>query len=169
MFSSRYTAFVNLRLILRQGLIFVYLLLTLSAFCYTLSRWPIFLRLPLTSIAYSMMAPYQSYTVRNIDLLAEGQLPDGTWHKIDLTPYFPFDSGETMDRKYLFTFRWRGSDAHLAAYHSLASQVLAHEQENGKPYKALRLSWQSWPASPAGYDALRLSAFTETISLAIVP
>jgi hypothetical protein len=147
------------RTIVNAG-ISLYLLLTACAFSFTLFRWSP-LPFPLVKFFYGMMAPYQDYSDRNADLVAEGQKADGTWEHIDLLPYFPVSTGERTYRMYMQTARNRGSDIAEASYERF--RELLHERENarGRVYSDVRLAFEIWPASPAGFEALRLPTFTE--------
>ncbi len=154
----------------RQTVVLAYLCVTALAFLYTMVRVrPPAMLWPVVRFSYGRMAPYQGDTETNEDLVLEGQLPDGRWEVIALEPYFPFGFGEANVRVYLRSFKARGHDVLRAKYAELGLQILAREHEQGRTYTTLRLLWQEWPRSPAGFDFLRRVPFVETSVIAQVP
>ena len=151
---------------LRQAIVIGYLGITLTALLYTLFR----IQLPLVPsflmhFSYGMMAPYQGDNERNDDLYAEGELPDGHRARIDLAPYFPYGFGERNVRMYLRSFSPDSARRHQG-YVSLAEQLLVSERKLGTPYVSLKLYGETWPRSPAGFEALRVPAFVSRQFLA---
>jgi hypothetical protein len=127
-----------------------------------------FLPQDLVVFVYSTMAPYQGYNRDNDELRAQGQLPDGSWETIDVRRYYPLGHGWESLRMRLRSFRTKEFDdpsevpGLLARYEDLGRLLLAAERRRGMPYESVRLTWESWPLSPLGYDALRLPAFVTT-------
>lgn len=150
--------------------ILAYLCVTAFAFLYTMIRVrPPAMLWPMVRFSYGMMAPYQGDTETNEDLVLEGQLPDGRWEIIALESYFPFGFGEANVRTYLRSFKARGRDILRAKYAELGWQILMRERDHGRMYTTVRLLWQEWPRSPAGFGFLRRAPFVETFVITQVP
>ena len=154
--ENRYTFdMVRARAILLNSILLAYLAITLAGFLFTMFR----VRLPLPWIlirwSYNMMAPYQGDTDFNEELVAEGLAANDVWARIDLSPYLPFGDGERNVRMYLRSFRKSEDELALGAYQELAKQLFAREKDQGKAWMAVRLTWEEWPRSPEGFDALR--------------
>jgi hypothetical protein len=111
--------------------------------------------------SYGMMAPYQGDTDWNGDVLAEGQLPDGTWHVVSLDPYLPYGSGEKNVRKFLRTYQKLGPLGHREKFTQWALLLLGHERAQGRNYQAIRFTFEKWPRSTGGFEFLRRSPFVE--------
>lgn len=143
-------------------MIALYLLLTANALSYTLFRASLF---PTRIIRYffGMMAPYQGYSTRHLELVAEGETSEGAWERIDLLPYFPGSTGERTFRQFLLSMRVRGDDAARDGYRRMAEEIRSREAENGRIWTAVRLSMETWPVSPDGFETLRVPAFTRRL------
>lgn len=107
-----------------------------------------------------MMAPYQGDTSWNADFVYEGQLPDGSWEAIDLDRYMPYEFGERNVRKFLRVYSRYGNLEHRRKFTEFALQVLDRERVRGMSYSAVRVFFDQWDRSPAGYDYLRTPLFT---------
>ncbi len=143
--------------------ILLYLLLTWSALTYTLFRWsPVHPRI--VRFFYGMMAPYQENSVNNMDIVAEGKTPQGTWVVIDLHPYFLQSPSERVFHALLLSFRARGKQAGQHAYDRLSAEIRRLEEERGREYAEVRLFFEEWPASPEGFTALRTPLFIKQLS-----
>lgn len=158
-----------MRHFLAESLVALYLTLTSLAFLYTMSHAAVLLRVPGLVFSYGMMAPYQGVERKATDIRAEGMDDHGAWRTIDLTPYYPVGSGETIARRYLFPFRAEGDEEMKDAYARMAAQLLRHEAERGTRWKKIRVSWQEWPLSTEGYEALRHAPFVTSTVLAEIP
>lgn len=110
-----------------------------------------------------MMAPYQGYSENNFAMIAEGQSPNGQWTKIDIDSYFPGSRGERGFRTFLLSFRTRGAETTTEGYRALAEQIRRREEALGRSWNEVRLSFESWPVSPEGFDAQRRAPFVEHI------
>ena len=143
--------------------IVAYLVLTICALSFTLFRSS---PLPISVVGYfyGMMAPYQGYSPYNADLNAEGRRTDGVWERIDLQQYFPVSTGERTYRMNMQTARNRGQRVAEASYEKFKALLNEHETQRGHIYSDIRLSFDVWPASPAGFIALRQPAFTTQFS-----
>ena len=124
---------------------------------------------PVLRYFYGMMAPYQGYSTVNADLLAEGKNPDGTWERIDLDRYYPMIRGNRIMYRRLRSFLSQGEAAHQQKYTELATLLLKREKRRGETYAAVRLTWQEWPVSPLGWDALRREPLIKNYPLTEVP
>ena len=160
------------RLVLRT-VAAAYLAVTAAAFVFTMTRISI-LPWPLFFYSYGMMAPYQTYTTYNADVVAEGRTSTGAWKTIDLSPYYPQIRGEANLRKFLLQSRWLRDDPSYFSrlqerYTDLAWQVLLRAQGKGEDVLAVRLHWVEWPASPGGYEAMRDTPFLESTFITQVP
>lgn len=165
---------------LQHAFVLIYLTITLSAFLFTMTKKEVFPFIPwrVTRYAYGMMAPYQGYSEYNVDLLAEGKRNEPglvlrlrpasqgsaqddmgsneTWEVIDLDPYYPMmHRGSAIMYKRLRSFLVDGEDIHKQKYDELASLILKQERARGRAYEAVRLTWEEWPRSPEGFDAMR--------------
>lgn len=145
---------MDLRKIIVQAGIVTYLVLTLCALLFTLFR---FTPLPISVVGYfyGMMAPYQGFSPYNADLIAEGKTADGGWEQIDLEYYFPVSTGERTYRLYMQTARNRGPEVAAAAYEELRRLIQEKEATRGNVYDEILLTFEVWPASAEGFDALR--------------
>jgi hypothetical protein len=136
-----------------------YLGVTAAAFLFTMTRVQV---LPTWALrfSYAMMAPYQTFNTRNAALRAEGRTGSGSWQTIDLHPYYPYGHGEANARNYLLIARWAAMETNdesrlRAGYQRLAEELLILEQSRGKLFTQVRLTWETWPSSPAGFEAYR--------------
>ena len=142
--------------------ILLYLICTFCAWTYTLFRWsPVSPHI--VRFFYGMMAPYQNYSLINVELIAEGQADDGIRKRIDLGPYFPESRGERAFRTFLIDFRVQGTENTRHAYRRLAEAIRAQEAARGRDCRTVELTFESWPVSPKGFSALRLPPFTAQI------
>ncbi len=142
--------------------ILLYLFFTCSALSYTLFRWsPVHPRI--VRFFYGMMAPYQENSVNNIDIVAEGKTPQGTWMVIDLHPYFLKSPSERVFHALLLSFRTRGKQAGQNAYDRLSAEIRRLEEERGREYSEVRLFFEEWPASPEGFSAQHIAVFTKRL------
>jgi len=151
-----YTPAMSLRRVLTHTLIITYLFLTAYAFFFTMVRQKISI-VPegVLHFFYGMMAPYQGYTTYNFDLLAEGKNEEGQWETINLDPYYPMLLGHQVMYRRLRTFHYEGEEESRHGYTKLAELLRKHEEEKGEIYTSVRLTWQTWPMSPFGWDAMR--------------
>lgn len=145
--------------VLQYGVLLTYVAVNAAAFLFTMTRVQV---LPTWAMRYSyaMMAPYQTFNTRNADLRAEGRMGSGAWQTVDLHPYYPYGHGEANARTYLLIARWAamesGDETHLrAGYQRLTEELLALERARGRPFTQVRLLWETWPSSPAGFEAYR--------------
>jgi len=131
----------------------LYLIVTLSAFIATVFRiiLPIVPR-PVLMFSYGMMAPYQDPGTQHEELLAEGQMSNGEWQRIDLAPYYPVLFGERNLREYRAVFG-RDDDPQTRAWlrSSFSDTLQRLEEGNGRTYQSIRLSWLLWPAVPGDF------------------
>jgi len=135
--------------ILRQLLLLSYIFVTFCALYYTLARKQIpHVDWPIITHFYAMMAPFQNYTTENAELVAEGMVSDGTWHRIDLTQYFPHSRGEIAIRTRLSGFTDTQS-----RYRTMAKRLQELETVKGRQYSSVRLIWEKWPKSQYGFYA----------------
>ena len=172
--ETDYTSPMPLKRITQHIIIFVFLLITLLAFFVTMFHeempfTPLFLQ-PFVLFGYGMMAPYQGYERLNTDLFAEGLTANGQWQEINLDPYFPVLRGEKNIRETKLLFR-DGSGADIVTAHArkIAERLLTVEHEHGHAFQSVKLSWEEWPPSPLGYDALRHSSSLPTEVLVTYP
>lgn len=130
-----------------------------GGFLYTMTKkYPPLIPWRLSRFSYGMMAPWQSYTITNTELVAEGRGVDGVWERIDLWPYFPYMRGERGIRETLRTFRGQRNQKYAA----MADMLKEREAKNGKVYEEIRILWERWPKSVDGYSALRKEPEVET-------
>ncbi len=144
-----------LRRFLRHAIVLVYLSLSLGAVVFTISKIH-FLPAWATRWSYGMMAPYQTDTSWNMDIVYEGERADGSIHKIDLGPYMPYGFGERNQRGFLVHFAQTGTGAFAAR----AFQLLDHERDRGNAYRSISVYREQWDRSPAGYEFLHIPPFT---------
>ncbi len=141
--------------------ILAYLFLTFCAWTYTLFRWS-----PLPWHAerffFGMMAPYQGYSLQNVEMVAEGKRANGTWERIDVQSYFPGSRGERNFRSFLLDFR-TSDEAAKIAYKKFAGLVRTHESIHGKLYDEVRITFDAWPVSPEGWYAMRKPPFVQRV------
>lgn len=163
--------------VLQQMVVVIFLLITLSGFLFAVLR----VRVPfvpwfLTYLSYSAMAPYQGMSMENQALAAQGQRHGGTWEEIDLLPYYPLARGKQDIR--MLEIGWmrmaeEGSEDPEQAYRrkcrALARTVLHRERSSGREFVKVRLSWDHWPLSSGGHDALYDSSQRKRIVLAEYP
>lgn len=150
-----------LRRFLQHAVVLGYLGITLSAFVFTMTKVPFPLPLSVIRWSYGMMAPYQGDVSWNADFLYEGQLPDGTWENIGIDAYMPYGFGERNVRKFLRVYELLGKQERRKKFNEFALQLLDHERERGKPYTAMRVLFDQWDRSPAGYEYLHMPLFTK--------
>ncbi len=150
--------------------IFAYVSVLLSALIFAMTRtaplWPkeVFYHF------YAMMAPYQSDSDINTDIVAEGLNRGGRWEKIDLNLYFPQGLGEANARRKLEGVESLKTEEDLQkGYRQLAAQVRALEAKNKRSYSAIRLYRDTWPKSHAGFEALHTPENTTHAFLLQVP
>jgi hypothetical protein len=147
--------------LLQNLALIIYLCITLSAFVFTLSR----VRVPgvphtLLHWAYGMMAPYQGDTDWNGAMYVTAQLPDGTWQEVDTSPFMPFEFGERNVREFFRVFvAPTPVEGQRSAFTEYALQLLDRERESGKEYQSLRIYFDQWERSPAGFTFLRHEPF----------
>jgi hypothetical protein len=154
---------VNFKRIVGNLFIAFYLWITLCAFLLTILRIRLFYPKDLVIYSYGMMAPYQSYTPINGDILAEGRTADGTWHVIDLSPYYPVIFGERNAREYFAMYTYTTDPAQRGSSREEFARTLGRlENEKGKNFTAIRISWQQWPAMTDNYHFLKVPAFITT-------
>lgn len=122
-----------------------------------------------THWSYGMMAPYQGDTSWNGDFLYEGQLPDGTWEPIDVDAYLPYSFGERNVRKFLRVYQRYGDAEHRRRFGEFALLLLEREQDRGRPYTSVRVFFDQWERSPAGYEYLHTPLFTTRELVTQVP
>lgn len=140
----------------------LYLFFTANAFAYTIAQRSLLPR-RVVRYFYGMMAPYQGYSTHNFELVAEGKAEDGSWKVINLLPYFPGSTGERTFREFLLSRRAQNEAATQQGYANLAEQVRLKEAEYGRIYSEVRLSFDTWPMAPDGYETLRLVTFTHRV------
>lgn len=102
--------------------------------------------------SYAMMAPYQGYERLNAGLSAEGQITEGEWQPINLDPYFPVIRGESHMRQFFMIYEGSGTTLEQQMATRTAEKLLQLERDRGHSYTAIRLWWNQWEPSPAGYD-----------------
>lgn len=120
----------------------------------------------LRQFSYGMMAPFQHYRTHNEELTAFG-LRDGSWHIIDMHPYLPFITGERAMRSYFRTFRKHKK--HVQKYGEFAEKLRLIEAGNGRSWESVKLVFQKWPMSTAGYFYLRHEPFIEETFIVQTP
>lgn len=145
---------------LQHAVLWGYVVITAGAFVLTMTKHEPPLPYALVHWSYGMMAPYQGDTSWNADFVYEGRLPDGSWEKIDLDSYLPYGFGERNVRKFLRVYKRLGPDGHRRMFRQYAIGLLEKERTKGKQYDAVRVFFDQWPRSPAGYSFLYLPAFT---------
>lgn len=146
-----------------------YVAVTIAGFSYTMLRYwlPVVPR-PLAVFSYGMMAPYQSYRTYNEELVAQGR-SGGSWERIDLHTYMPFIRGERAHRGYLVSFHGKGQAYLSQKYREFAHHIMRLEARQGRQWQSVRLRFEKWPVSPAGFEYLRQPEFIETTPLVQVP
>lgn len=133
--------------------------MTVEAFVLTMFK----VRLPpypLVHWAYGMMAPYQGDTSWNADFVYEGLRGDGAWESIDVDAYMPYGFGERNVRKFLRIYKGLGDAGHRQKFGEFALLLLDRERAHGREYRAVRVWFEQWPRSPAGYGYLHTPLFT---------
>jgi len=169
---------VMLRTIARSVVVLGFLIWVTSGVLFTLTHTWLPLRFPLPSrllhFSYATMAPFQGYVTTNAELIAEGRQEEGAWEPIDLARYVPLSPGIRNVWMHLRSFKRMENDdrqqEHMRArYRTLALLLRDREQQSGRDYRSVRLSWQEWPASPAGYRFLQHNPFAETKLITTVP
>ncbi len=144
----------------QQSAVLVFLAVTLSGIWFTFTRIPVpLVPWELQYYSYGMMAPYQGDTPWNGDFLYEGMLPDGTWETITTDRYLPYGFGERNVRKVLRKYVGSGPGVRQRKFTDFALQLLDRERERGKPYRSVRITYEQWPRSNAGYAFLRHEPF----------
>ena len=156
--------------ILAQLFLLYFLVMTTYALAYTMTRTQFlpFIPWPVLHYHYGMMAPYQGTTSYNADLLAEG-LRDGTWHTINLEPCYPMIRGNKIMYRRMRSFSFLGNDIHKQKYAELAAKLRALEERKGNAYESIRLTWEEWPKSALGWDALRTSESIVKYPIVTIP
>jgi hypothetical protein len=145
--------------IFRHAILAGYLAVTGAALVFTLTGLRADLGWPLVHWSYGMMAPYQSDSEWNEDYRAEGLSADGRWEEVSLDRYLPVGFGEQVTRRHLASFLAEGIARQREKYTEQARILLMHERAGGKNYQALRVWFDLWPKSPAGYDFHRREPF----------
>lgn len=146
--------------VILHAVVLSYLFVTAGAFVFTMTKWHPPIPASILRWSYGMMAPYQGDTGWNADFVYEGRLADGTWETIDLDAYLPYGFGERNVRKFLRVYKRDGDAEHRRKFAEYALLLWDHERARGKEYTAVRMFFETWPRSPAGYSFLRLPAFT---------
>ena len=155
---------------LQHTIIAVYLLVTLSAFTYTMTRHVLpGIPVSLTLWSYGMMAPYQTDASWNGDVYVEGQFADGSWEEVSLDRYLPHGFGEKNVRKLLSAYGDVGDEARTPFFKKYLSQVLEREQKRGKLYVSLRMYEDTWDRSNGGYAFLRQPLFMTRTFITQIP
>jgi hypothetical protein len=143
-----------------------YLWITFCALLLTVLRMKVFYPNPFMLFSYGMMAPYQSYGATHEEMLAEGQLSDGTWEVIDLAPYYPVLFGERNVREYFAMFNYGlNPQKRLELRERFARRLLELQKIQGKAYKGIRLSWQEWPNMTGEYRLNKIPVILDTALL----
>lgn len=145
--------------LLQHGVVLGYLTITAGAFVFTMTKLEPPLPDQLVRWSYGMMAPYQGDTSWNADFVYEGRLPDGSWETIDVDPYMPYGFGERNVRKFLRVYARFGLPMQRRKFTEFGQQLLDRERARGRQYSAVRIFFESWPRSPAGYGHLRTPLF----------
>lgn len=144
----------------------MYIAATVSGALFTLQR----VHMPgvpyiLSHWSYGMLAPFQSYLTYNEDLVALGRHPDGIWEEIDIKKYKTHGRGEESVKIYLPMYRGLQDEGLHEKYIEYANLLLLLEKQHGYSWDDIRLEMHRWPRSPAGYEYLRVPAFTEITPL----
>lgn len=133
--------------IARQLFIVAYLFLTFCALLYTLARKQIsWVQWPYVTHFYAMMAPFQNYTVDNVELMVYGKFANGQWEKIDITEYIPAGRGERAIRLRMSSFHDK-----RAKFKEMATHILRDKKKQGTNYTTVRIQWEKWPKSQYGF------------------
>ena len=148
------------RRFLQQAVVLVYLIVAFCALLFTFTKTAFPQPEWVTHWSYGMMAPYQGDTSWNGDFIYQGQLSDGTWETINLDPYMPYIFGERNVRKFLRIYQRYGNLEHRKKFTEYALQLLDRERVRGKHYLAIRVYFDQWDRSPAGYEFLHTPLFT---------
>ena len=146
---------------LQQAVLLIYLAVTAGALIFTFTKVAFPFPEAVTHWSYGMIAPYQGDTSWNADFIYEGQLPNGSWEVINIDPYMPYIFGEKNARKFLRVYQRYGNLEHRRKFGEFALLVLDHEREQGKSYQAIRVWFDQWDRSPAGYEYLHTPEFTK--------
>jgi hypothetical protein len=72
----------------------------------------------------------------------------------------PYGFGERNVRKFLRIYQYLGPLGHRRKFADFAYILLQHERDRGHPYTTMRVYFEQWDRSPAGYDYLRTPLFT---------
>ncbi len=147
------------RRFIQQTIVIVYLAVTAGALTYTMARIRILPRWA-TRWSYGMMAPYQGDNSWSADVVYEGERPDGTRRSIDLDPYMPYIFGEQNQRKFLVAFRTPDGELQRRKVTEFALLLLDRERARGNEYRTIRVYFEQWDRSPAGYEFLHTPVFT---------
>lgn len=137
--------------ILGRAILVAYLLILALGIAYSVVRFSPVPFGRVTLFMYGMLAPYQGYHETSEAFLAEGELADGTWHRIDLTSYFPVLEGERSMREHRLYDNLAGFSSHEAAHRAVAMLLRDLEAQAGRPYAHVRLTWVQWRPTPAGF------------------
>ena len=131
---------MNVKKLLQELVVAVYIAMTLAGFSYTLFRyWLPGVPRQLAIFDYGMMAPFQGYRTFNDELVAEGRTAAGDWEIINLKPYYPFNRGETSFRMHLVSFRYTDPEVPSDKYRQLARRIQQLEAEDGRQWQSVRL------------------------------
>ncbi len=149
-----------LRRFLQQLVVIVYCLMTVSALFFTMTKTAFPLPHPVIRWNYGMMAPYQGDTTWNADFIYEGRRADGTWEVINTDPYLPHGFGEKNVRKFMRVFAYLGGLGHRVKFGEYALLLMDRERARGRDYRAIRVWFDQWDRSPAGYEYLHTPLFT---------
>ena len=156
------------RRFLRQAIVLAYLAVTASALLFTMTR--IVFPFPFIVIfwSYGMMAPYQSDTAFNSEIIYEGVLPEGETCRVNIIPYMPYAMPVRDARESLHIYEFLGGAGLRAMFTAFGQQVLDRERKHGAKWTAIRIYRETWPRSPAGYGFLHTPVFTTRILLTTV-
>ena len=124
--------------ILQHLFLLYFLFMTLYALIFTMTRVQYFPFIPWTVLRfhYGMMAPYQGISATNADLLAEG-LREGSWHRIDLDPYYSMVRGSQVMYRRMRSFSFLEPEVYQQKYSELAKKFLRLEAERGEEYESI--------------------------------
>ncbi|MSR86818.1 hypothetical protein EXS70_01445 [Candidatus Peribacteria bacterium] len=148
------------RRFLQQAIVLAYLAVTGGALIFTMLKVEFPFPEWVTHWSYGMMAPYQGDTSWNAEFLYQGQRPDGTWEAIDIDHYLPYMFAEQNVRTYLRVYSRYGDLEHRKKFLEFALLLLDRERARGKDYVSVRIFFDQWERSPAGYSYLHTPVFT---------
>lgn len=152
-----------------NGLIVLYLLMIAGGLYTTVTHRSVPVLTAFTDFAYGMLAPYQFDNPVNVDLAVVAWDKEGRSVLLSVASYFPGQLlGERNSRMRLEKLPDQSLPSMAAAYQKILRQILERERSAGHEYIRLDLSWEEWPRSPLGYDALRMTSvrhFITSVSL----